>query len=138
MTNSLRSCAGCSAHILTNDTTSEKTYCNKCRPKYVTPFAQWAAALKVGDTVYVQPYMAWRGLSHSRYLIIERDVDELTLQIVGMPESRVYTNVALYPAVPRGGALLRTSVMATHERSHLDRALAIFEEHGGAARSAAS
>jgi 8-amino-7-oxononanoate synthase len=33
----------------------------------------------------------------------------------------VYTNVALYPAVPRGGALLRTSVMATHEREHLDR-----------------
>ncbi len=50
----------------------------------------------------------------------------------------VYTNVALYPAVPRGGALLRTSVMATHERSHLDRALEIFEEHGGAARKAAS
>ena len=39
----------------------------------------------------------------------------------------VYANVALYPAVPRGGALLRTSVMATHEREHLDRALAAFE-----------
>jgi 8-amino-7-oxononanoate synthase len=36
----------------------------------------------------------------------------------------VYTNVALYPAVTRGGALLRTSVMATHEREHLDAALA--------------
>jgi 8-amino-7-oxononanoate synthase len=39
----------------------------------------------------------------------------------------VYANVALYPAVPRGGALLRTSVMATHEREHLDRALGAFE-----------
>ena len=39
----------------------------------------------------------------------------------------VYANVALYPAVPRGGALLRTSVMATHERDHLDRALTAFE-----------
>jgi len=39
----------------------------------------------------------------------------------------VYANVALYPAVARGGALLRTSVMATHEREHLDRALAAFE-----------
>jgi 8-amino-7-oxononanoate synthase len=38
----------------------------------------------------------------------------------------VYTNVALYPAVPRGGALLRTSVMATHERAHIDRALEVF------------
>ncbi|MFN2612760.1 MAG: aminotransferase class I/II-fold pyridoxal phosphate-dependent enzyme [Solirubrobacterales bacterium] len=38
----------------------------------------------------------------------------------------VYTNVALHPAVPPGGALLRTSLMATHERRHLDRALDIF------------
>jgi 8-amino-7-oxononanoate synthase len=42
-------------------------------------------------------------------------------------EAGVYANVALYPAVARGGALLRTSVMATHEREHLDRALEIFE-----------
>jgi 8-amino-7-oxononanoate synthase len=37
----------------------------------------------------------------------------------------LYTNVALHPAVPPAGALLRTSLMATHEREHLDRALAI-------------
>ena len=43
----------------------------------------------------------------------------------------VYTNVAIYPAVPRGGALLRTSVMATHEREHLDRALEAFERARG-------
>ena len=43
-------------------------------------------------------------------------------------EADVYTNVALHPAVPIGGALLRTSVMATHERDHLDRALEIFEQ----------
>jgi 8-amino-7-oxononanoate synthase len=42
-------------------------------------------------------------------------------------EEGLYTNVALYPAVPMGGSLIRTSVMATHERAHLDRALAIFE-----------
>jgi 8-amino-7-oxononanoate synthase len=40
----------------------------------------------------------------------------------------VYTNVALYPAVPRGGSLIRTSVMATHEREHLDRALEAFAD----------
>jgi 8-amino-7-oxononanoate synthase len=39
----------------------------------------------------------------------------------------VYTNVALHPAVPPSGALLRTSLMATHEREHLDRALSAFE-----------
>jgi 8-amino-7-oxononanoate synthase len=43
-------------------------------------------------------------------------------------DAGVYTNVALHPAVPPGGALLRTSLMATHEREHLDRALRIFEE----------
>jgi 8-amino-7-oxononanoate synthase len=38
----------------------------------------------------------------------------------------VFTNCALHPAVPPGGALLRTSVMATHDRAVLDRALAVF------------
>ena len=41
-------------------------------------------------------------------------------------EAGVYTNVALHPAVPPGGALLRTSLMATHERDHIDRALEVF------------
>jgi 8-amino-7-oxononanoate synthase len=43
-------------------------------------------------------------------------------------DAGVYVNVALYPAVQRGGALLRTSVTATHERAHLDRALEAFAE----------
>ncbi len=42
-------------------------------------------------------------------------------------DAGVYVNVALYPAVERGAALLRTSVMATHEREHLNRALEAFE-----------
>ena len=41
-------------------------------------------------------------------------------------EAGVYVNVALHPAVPPGGALLRTSVMATHERATLDEALEAF------------
>ena len=43
-------------------------------------------------------------------------------------DAGVYVNVALHPAVPPGGALLRTSVMATHERATLDRALEAFAE----------
>lgn len=43
-------------------------------------------------------------------------------------DAGVYANVAMYPAVPRGGALLRTSVMATHEREHLDRAISAILE----------
>src|SRR6478672_783070 len=50
----------------------------------------------------------------------------------------VFVNTALHPAVPPGGALLRTSVMATHDTPTLERALdafasvkAVFEaEHG--------
>jgi 8-amino-7-oxononanoate synthase len=38
----------------------------------------------------------------------------------------VFTNCALHPAVPPGGALLRTSVMATHDRAVLEQALAVF------------
>jgi 8-amino-7-oxononanoate synthase len=38
-------------------------------------------------------------------------------------DAGVYVNVALHPAVPPAGALLRTSVMATHDTATLDRAL---------------
>jgi 8-amino-7-oxononanoate synthase len=48
----------------------------------------------------------------------------------------VYVNVAIYPAVQRGGALLRTSVMATHERDVLDQALTIFEKVKGEVEAA--
>jgi 8-amino-7-oxononanoate synthase len=41
-------------------------------------------------------------------------------------DAGVYVNVAVHPAVPPGGALLRTSVMATHDDETLDRALAAF------------
>jgi 8-amino-7-oxononanoate synthase len=41
-------------------------------------------------------------------------------------DAGVYVNVALHPAVPPAGALLRTSVMATHDAAVLDRALATF------------
>ena len=43
-------------------------------------------------------------------------------------DAGIYVNVALHPAVPPAGALLRTSVMATHDRETLDRALAIFAD----------
>jgi 8-amino-7-oxononanoate synthase len=41
-------------------------------------------------------------------------------------DSGVFVNTALHPAVPPGGALLRTSVMATHDAATLDRALDVF------------
>jgi 8-amino-7-oxononanoate synthase len=44
----------------------------------------------------------------------------------GLFDAGVFVNTALHPAVPPGGALLRTSVMATHDRPTLDRALEAF------------
>jgi 8-amino-7-oxononanoate synthase len=41
-------------------------------------------------------------------------------------DAGIFVNVALHPAVPPAGALLRTSVMATHDRETLDQALEIF------------
>ena len=41
-------------------------------------------------------------------------------------DAGIYVNVMIHPAVPPSGALLRTSVMATHDRDTLDRALEIF------------
>jgi len=43
-------------------------------------------------------------------------------------DAGVFTNCALHPAVPPSGALLRTSVMATHDRATLDRALEAFAQ----------
>ena len=41
-------------------------------------------------------------------------------------DAGVFVNTALHPAVPPGGALLRTSVMATHDEATLARALEVF------------
>jgi 8-amino-7-oxononanoate synthase len=41
-------------------------------------------------------------------------------------DAGVFVNTALHPAVPPGGALLRTSVMATHDTPTLERALDAF------------
>jgi 8-amino-7-oxononanoate synthase len=43
-------------------------------------------------------------------------------------EAGVYVNVAIHPAVPPAGALLRCSVMASHDHGALDRALEAFAE----------
>src|SRR6185436_398853 len=42
-------------------------------------------------------------------------------------DAGVFVNTALHPAVPPGGALLRTSVMATHDTPTLERALDTFD-----------
>jgi 8-amino-7-oxononanoate synthase len=55
-------------------------------------------------------------------VVVGEDLQAATLW-KALFDAGVYTNVAIHPAVPPGGALLRTSLMASHEREHLDRAL---------------
>lgn len=45
-------------------------------------------------------------------------------------EEGVYTNAVVPPAVPKGQSLIRTSYMATHTDSHLDRILDAFKKVG--------
>lgn len=91
--NLLRSCAGCSAALLTNDGRSERVWCGPCRARYVKPFDEWNAGLKVGDRVYVQPSATIPNFSRSEHIIIERDGDRLVLQPLGWPGKRVETTV---------------------------------------------
>jgi 8-amino-7-oxononanoate synthase len=81
-----------------------------------------------------------RGLRERGFKVVEHEGDHMTPVvpvIVGndwnavllwraLYDAGVFVNVAIHPAVPPGGALLRTSVMATHDRPTLDRALDAF------------
>ncbi|HWI06848.1 MAG TPA: aminotransferase class I/II-fold pyridoxal phosphate-dependent enzyme [Solirubrobacteraceae bacterium] len=80
------------------------------------------------------------GLRERGFKVVEHEGDHMTPivpVIVGddwkavllwraLFDAGVFVNVAIHPAVPPGGALLRTSVMATHDRPTLDRALGAF------------
>jgi 8-amino-7-oxononanoate synthase len=80
------------------------------------------------------------GLKERGFKVVEHEGDHMTPIVpvsVGddwravllwraLYDAGVFVNVAIHPAVPPGGALLRTSVMATHDRPTLDRALDAF------------
>ena len=80
------------------------------------------------------------GLRSRGFKVVEHDGDAMTpivpvsvgddwkavLLWKALYDAGVFVNVAIHPAVPPGGALLRTSVMATHDRPTLDRALDTF------------
>jgi 8-amino-7-oxononanoate synthase len=55
--------------------------------------------------------------------------DDLKAIMMGkqLLDAGVYVNPVVHPAVPRDMAMLRTSVMASHDKAHLDRALEIME-----------
>jgi 7-keto-8-aminopelargonate synthetase-like enzyme len=45
-------------------------------------------------------------------------------------EQGIFTNPVVFPAVPHGQALIRTSYSATHTEEELDTVLACFEQCG--------
>jgi 8-amino-7-oxononanoate synthase len=57
----------------------------------------------------------------------DMDAYRMTLKL---EEEGVFANPVVSPAVPPGGAMIRTSYMATHTREHLDFALAAFARVG--------
>ncbi len=57
--------------------------------------------------------------------------DELTFMLWKfIKDEGLFTNPVIYPAVPKGQALIRTSYSATHSDEQLDKAIATFEKCG--------
>lgn len=63
-------------------------------------------------------------------IFIRQDLRTLMMWRDLLEEHGVYTNPFISPGVPPKSAMLRTSYMATHERSHLDRGLDAFYKVG--------
>jgi 8-amino-7-oxononanoate synthase len=62
--------------------------------------------------------------------IVVGDDDAVYRATIRLQQLGVFANPVVSPAVPRGRAMIRTSVIATHTRDHLDRALEAFAQMG--------
>ena len=62
--------------------------------------------------------------------MILRDDFKAIMMGKALHDAGVYVNPVVHPAVPKDMAMLRTSVMASHDKAHLDEALGIFETVG--------
>ncbi|SRR5258705_7398349 len=91
--NYLRSCAGCSAHIIVGTDIGEMAWCARCRAKHVKPFDEWAKDLMVGSRVYLQPIVAGV-FARSEWIIREIDSSGVSVSVLGMPDRIVHTTVA--------------------------------------------
>jgi 8-amino-7-oxononanoate synthase len=62
-------------------------------------------------------------------VVVGEDLTALKM-VTRLQEEGIFVNCVLSPATPPGRALIRTSLMATHTRAHLARALEAFEKVG--------
>jgi len=62
-------------------------------------------------------------------VVVGEDLDALRMVHL-LEEEGIFVNCVLSPATPPGRALIRTSLMATHTRDQLARALEAFEKVG--------
>ena len=63
-------------------------------------------------------------------IYIRQDLTTIAVWKALLEDHGIYTNPFISPGVPPKHAMLRTSYMATHERSHLDRGLEAFRTVG--------
>lgn len=92
MSSFLRSCSNCAAHIVTSNGTGEYVRCRKCQAKEPT-FNEWASAVKAGSLVYIQPYL-YESLSRSKWVVLDRVGDEVTIQVLGLPNKTIRTTIS--------------------------------------------
>jgi 8-amino-7-oxononanoate synthase len=89
------------------------------------------------NTAYLKNGLRARGFDtgHSESPVIPVVIGEdraAFAMVVRLQQEGVFANPVVSPAVPPGRAAIRTSLMATHTRAHLDRALEAFERVGRA------
>lgn len=114
------------------------------------PPASVASVLKAIEIIEREPERRERLWENTRYLMNEFktlgfDIGETESPIIPLlvgedrvafeftmklQEAGVFVNPVVSPAVPEGRAMIRTSLMATHTRDHLDRALEAISKVG--------
>jgi 7-keto-8-aminopelargonate synthetase-like enzyme len=95
----------------------------KAEPKLVETLAQNAKHLKAGFSAAGLNTMG----SETSVVPVFVGDDEAALYVCQqLLKMGVFTTPVVYPAVPRGNAVVRCSVMATHTKNDLDRAISAF------------
>jgi len=64
-------------------------------------------------------------------ILVGEDLKAFTMAMM-LQQEGIFANVAVSPAVASGKALIRTSYMATHTDTHIDKVLSAFEKVGKA------